>query len=158
MSLWIPIIISVVSVIADQFSKYLVVHFLKPIKSIPMISGLLDFTYVENYGAAYGSFQNKKILLVGVTAILIALLIYLIISKKIEEKSLVYAFSLIIGGGLGNLIDRMRIGYVVDFIDVNPLFSFPVFNVADCCVVIGAAIFIIYVLFFDNKKKEKTNE
>ena len=158
MGLWIPIIISVVSVIADQLSKYLVVHFLKPIKTIPIISGLLDFTYVENYGAAYGSFQNKKIFLIGITAVLIAVLIYLVVSKKIEGKTLIYSFSLIIGGGIGNLIDRIRIGYVVDFIDVNPLFSFPVFNVADCCVVIGAAIFIIYVLFFDNKKKEKTNE
>ena len=154
----ISMIITVFSILADQLSKYAVVKLLKPIKNIPVINGLLDFTYVENYGAAYGSFQNKKFFLIGVTAVLILLLIYLICSNKIKEKILIYSFSLIIGGGIGNLIDRIRIGYVVDFIDVNPLFSFPVFNVADCCVVIGAAIFIIYVLFFDNKKKEDTNE
>ncbi len=147
-------VISVLSVICDQVSKYFVVKNLKPVGNIPVIKGFLDFTYVENYGAAYGSFQNKKFILIGFTSLIIIFLIYVILTRKIKHPIAITSLALVIGGGIGNLIDRIRIGYVVDFLDIGPLFSFPVFNIADCCVVVGAVLFIIYTLFFEGKEKK----
>ncbi|MEG1621591.1 MAG: signal peptidase II, partial [Oscillospiraceae bacterium] len=74
---------------------------------------------------------------------------------RINNKFMIFSSSLIIGGGIGNLIDRVLYGYVVDFIDIGPLFSFPVFNFADSCIVVGTALFVIYLMFFDDKTKKK---
>ena len=154
MNIMSAFIISLFSIVCDQLSKYFVVKNLKPIGTTNVIKGLLDFTYLENYGAAYGSFQNKKIMLIGFTSVIIIFLLYLILSKKIKHPVAMTSIALVIGGGIGNLIDRVRIGYVVDFIDISPIFSFPIFNIADCCVVVGAALFIIYTLFLESKENK----
>ncbi|MEF9984654.1 MAG: signal peptidase II [Oscillospiraceae bacterium] len=155
MTYTIALIFSIILVIIDQLIKKWVVLFIKPIESVNVIKGLLDFTYVENFGAAYGIFKDQKWFLLVVTLILLIAIIYLLISKKINNKFMIFSSSLIVGGGIGNLIDRVLYGFVVDFIDIGPLFSFPVFNFADSCIVVGTALFVIYLMFFDDKTKKK---
>ncbi|MEG0899730.1 MAG: signal peptidase II [Oscillospiraceae bacterium] len=155
MTCTIALIFSIVLIIIDQLIKKWVILSIKPLESIHVIEGLLDFTYVENFGAAYGIFKDKKWFLVIITLILLIAIIYLLISKRINNKFMIFSSSLIIGGGIGNLIDRFLYGYVVDFIDIGPLFSFPVFNFADSCIVVGTGLFVIYLMFFDDKTKKK---
>lgn len=109
-----------------------------------MISGILNFTYVENTGGAYGIGSNNIVTFIVINVIIISVFMKFIISRineiNIKELS---AMSLIIAGGIGNLIDRIFRGYVIDFIDINPVFKYPVFNIADICVVVGCIIIAI---------------
>lgn len=109
-----------------------------------MISGILNFTYVENTGGAYGIGSNNIVTFIVINIIIISVFMKFIISRineiNIKELS---AMSLIIAGGIGNLIDRIFRGYVIDFIDINPVFKYPVFNIADICVVVGCIIIAI---------------
>lgn len=109
-----------------------------------MIKGILNFTYVENTGGAYGIGSNNIVTFIVINVIIISVFMKFIISRineiNIKELS---AMSLIIAGGIGNLIDRIFRGYVIDFIDINPVFKYPVFNIADICVVVGCIIIAI---------------
>lgn len=109
-----------------------------------MIRGILNFTYVENTGGAYGIGSNNIVTFIVINVIIISVFMKFIISRineiNIKELS---AMSLIIAGGIGNLIDRIFRGYVIDFIDINPVFKYPVFNIADICVVVGCIIIAI---------------
>ncbi|AEF17492.1 MULTISPECIES: signal peptidase II [Thermoanaerobacterium] len=141
------IIIVFISILIDQISKYFVVRYLKPIGTFPIIDNVFNFTYVENKGAAFGILQNKTVFFIIITVIVGTILVYSIINIP---SSTFYKFtlSMILGGAIGNLIDRVRLGYVVDFIDFR---FFPaVFNLADSMIVVGA-ILLCYTLIF---KKE----
>ena len=117
-----------------------------------LITGFINLTYVENTGGAFGIGKNSVLLFIIVNIIIIGLLIKLLLTKKGETISaFVLSISLIISGGLGNLIDRVFRGYVIDYIDINPLFRYPIFNFADICVVIGVGILIIDLII--NKDK-----
>ena len=135
----------------DQLTKYYAVELLRGQEPFTIIPGLLEFTYVENYGAAFGMLQNKTVFFLILTGLaMAAFLVFLLTYKK--HTWLTYAISvLIIGGGLGNMVDRAVTSYVVDFIHV--LFFPPVFNFADCCAVIGTGLVFIYVLFYMDKDK-----
>lgn len=152
---WIPLVTAAVLVGLDQLFKQLILTHLKPVSSISVIPHFLNLTYVENRGAAFGILQGQTIILVFVVAIFLAAILYFLISGKIRSTFLIWTLSLILAGGVGNLIDRISRGYVVDYLDIGPLFSFPVFNFADCCVVVGAIMLIIYMLFLDGKKDKK---
>lgn len=149
------IIISILLFAVDQLSKLWVVNSLKPIDSIKIIDGFLSFTYVENTGAAFGIFQGQKWLLVIIVVSVICIALWALYTNKINRTIERICVTLIIAGGLGNLCDRIRYGFVVDFIDINELFSYPMFNVADCFVVVGAILMVIAVVFED--KFTKTN-
>lgn len=145
-----------VILIADQFTKNLAVTALAN-GSINVITGFLKLTYVENTGAAFGIFRNRKFLLVFVTAALLIYCLYLMISKRSEGPMFLFAMAFVIAGGAGNLIDRIFRGYVVDFFDVTDLFNFAVFNLADCFVVGGVILLSVYILFFEGRSgKSKT--
>lgn len=141
-------LIAVLTVV-DQIIKYFVVQNLKPVDSFTVIPNLLEFRYLENSGAAFGVFQNMTWFFSVMTAIIsIFILVFLFRYKK--HTFLTYAASvLIVAGGLGNLIDRIFLGYVVDFIHV--MFFDYIFNFADCMVVVGVILLAIYVLFFADK-------
>ena len=109
---------------------------------------------MENRGAAFGIFQGRVGLLSIVTLAVIAVAVWLLISGKIRHKLAMWSVGLIVAGGLGNLIDRIFRAFVVDYLDVSPLFHFPVFNFADCCVVIGTALMIFYILVLEPKQRE----
>ena len=144
----IYILIMVATVLADQISKLLVVNFLSRDASFPIIKGIFQLTYVENQGAAFGSLSNSRwIFMIASTVMIIGLLIYLF---RFPPKSTLACSSiaLIIGGGIGNMIDRVRLGYVVDFFDFC---AFPdlwkwVFNVADAAVCVGCGLLVLWCI------------
>lgn len=132
----------------DQITKYLSVIYLKDINSFPIIKGILEFTYLENYGAAFGMLQNKTwffILLTIVVSIFLVVHFYRI-SKAGTMPMVPSLLLVLLSGAIGNFIDRILYGFVVDFIYVR-IINFPVFNVADCYVTISVALLIIYLLF-----------
>ncbi|KHO62640.1 lipoprotein signal peptidase [Thermoanaerobacter sp. YS13] len=141
------IIIVAFVVLLDQVTKYLAVKYLMPIGSYPVIKNFFHLTYVENKGAAFGMLQNKTLFFIVITVIVGAVLIYSMI--KLPGNSVYnYTLAMILGGAIGNLIDRVRLGYVVDFINFK---FFPaVFNVADSFIVIGAII-LGYLMIFKEK-------
>lgn len=152
-------IIVIVLILLDQISKFAAVKYLKPIGNFTVIEGTLDFTYVENRGAAFGIMQNHRWIFITVTLIItIALIIYKIKSRP-QDKVLNTSLCLIISGALGNLIDRIFRGYVVDMLEVT-FIEYPVFNVADCFVVTGAILLSIYIIFFykEPEKEMKKND
>ena len=144
---------------ADQLIKYWVVQDLKPVGSVPFLHigdhKILDLTYLENNGAVFSSFAGMRWLLVGTTVILMAFCAYWLVRHGKKSKLLTVSLTLILSGGLGNLIDRLfRGGLVVDYLEVK-LFHFAVFNFADCCVVLGVVLFAIYFLFVEPKLNSK---
>ena len=144
---------------ADQLLKYWTVTHLALGESAPLIPGVLQLTRLHNYGAAWSSLSGKTAVLLGITAVLLIAVAYLLIKKIVRHPLGVTAGLFILGGGLGNMIDRVWHGYVVDMLDISPLFSYPVFNLADCFVVVGAILGAVYYLWFYEKydKKERTD-
>ena len=143
--------------IIDQVAKWLSKSYLQPSSIYRVINGLLSFTYVENRGAAFGMMKGWKYALIGVTLVTISILTYYYFKKvrKGPSKLLKASFNLIIPGALGNLIDRIFRGYVIDFIQLD-FIDFPVFNVADICICVGVGLLFIYLLFI--YKEPETEE
>lgn len=134
----------------DQISKWAITSNLSLSESIPLIENVLHITYIRNTGAAFSMFEGQATVLGIFTAVLVtAGLVFIYVKRKSEDRLMMVAVSMIIGGGIGNLIDRAAYGYVVDFIDFR---VFPVFNVADICVTLGCALLIVYVLTSGGKK------
>ncbi len=151
--------LSFLVVIIDYVIKLIVINNLKPISSIEVIPGFFSLTYVENKGAAFGMLSNARWVFILFTILVIVFLIIFLFKKKPTSKLLNLALVLIIGGGFGNLIDRIFYGYVVDYLSVK--FFPPVCNFADYCVTVGAFILVVYLLFFSDylkKEKGKNNE
>ena len=122
--------------------------------TITLIEGLLGLTYVENRGAAFGMLSGKQTLLILLSVGIIILLEYYLIKEKPKNKLAQLTIALVVAGGVGNLIDRAFQGFVIDYIDINQLFSFPMFNFADICVTIGEAL-LIFLLFYGEYKERK---
>ncbi len=152
----ITAVLSLVIIAADQIIKYFVVENLRGIDSVPFIGNLLTLTYVENRGAAFGMMQNMSWFFAIVTVLMVVLFFYIIIKKKITSKFFVLCTVLIVGGGVGNLIDRLFRGFVVDYLQLS---FFPyVCNLADYCITVGAFLLIIFVLFFYGKDKKSRQQ
>lgn len=151
-------VLAVIMLVLDQLSKYIVLVKLKPVSSVPVISGLFSLTYVENTGAAFGIFRGYTTLLSVITALILIVLAVMVYKGKIETGFLTYTFLLISAGGFGNLMDRILRGYVVDFLDFSSIFGFPVFNIADCCVVIGSFLVVIYMLKSEVKQSAEVKD
>ncbi len=142
----------------DQFTKYLIVSSVKVNGPMELIPNVLRFRYVENTGAAFSSFSDNTLVLTVITVIIIVICLLLLWGRKINSKFAEVCLMIIVSGGVGNIIDRIAFGYVVDFIE--PMFvDFAVFNFADCCITVGAFMLIgyeIYDLFKSRKQKEKS--
>ena len=148
------IILSAVIIVIDQIIKYFVLEFLAPVGSVTVINNLFSLVYVENRGAAFGIFQNQVWIFALITVLMIAFFVYILISGKIKGKLFTTSAILIIGGGIGNLIDRIFRGFVVDYLSLS--FFPPVCNFADYCITIGAVLFVISMFIASDKKTEKT--
>ncbi len=161
-------LIIVISIILDQLTKFLAVKYLLPIKpdkSFPLIEGVLHLTYHENEGAAFGMLaEHRWVFLTVSTVMIIGLLIYLLLGKC-ENMLYTVSVSLIIGGGVGNMIDRLGFGFasvefgfgrVVDFIDFR-LINFAIFNGADSFVCVGAGLLVL-ALVLDIIKEAKAEK
>ena len=137
----------------DQLSKYWALNYLQEIGSIPIIQNVFHLTYVENRGAAFGMFQNNQMIFVVVAIVASIFGLYYLHTKKMHSIGKV-GIMLIISGAIGNLIDRVRLGFVVDYFDFRIIWEY-VFNVADVFVVVGTAMLCIYILFFEGKEQVK---
>lgn len=140
----------------DQYTKYIAVQNLKPIGTMSLIENIFSFTFVENRGAAFGIFQGKTIFLLIITiSIVVGILYFYFKLPKTKVYNFVrFSLILIISGAIGNLIDRVKQGYVVDFLNAT-FIDFPVFNLADIYVVVGAAFMAVLVIFFIKDEEGK---
>ena len=140
----------------DQWVKHYVTVNIPLGEAQPFLPGLVELRTVHNYGAAWSSFSGQTTALAVVTVLLMAAVAYLLVRRIVRHPLGVIAGGMILAGGVGNLIDRLFRGYVVDMFDLT-LFSYPVFNFADCCVVVGAILGAVYYLFFYDKydKRER---
>jgi len=131
----------------DQLTKYLAETLLMPVSTIPLVQNIFHLTYARNTGAAFSILTGKQMYLISITAVVItALLYYLIKILKTGEVTLKLALTFIIGGALGNFIDRVRLNYVTDFLDFT-LINYPIFNLADVFVIAGVVLLSYMVLF-----------
>ncbi len=142
-------IVCLLFVMADQYTKYLAIIHLKGKASFELIPGVFELQYLENRGAAFGLFQDRQVFFM-LGALLIFFIVLYFYAKIPHQKRyyLMRAYAvLIVAGALGNMMDRFRLDYVVDFFYFS-LIDFPIFNVADCYVVIGCALFAFSLLFY----------
>ena len=134
----------------DQLLKYWVVQNLDVGQSAPLLPGLVRLTRLHNTGAAWGSFSGKTALLAAVTVVLLLAVAWLVLKKIVRHPLGLCAAMLVLGGGIGNMIDRICRGYVVDMFDLE-FMNYPIFNLADCFVVVGAILGAVYYLWFYDK-------
>ena len=146
---------------ADQALKLWVVANLGLHESMPLLPGIVELYYIRNTGGGFSILTGHTWLLAALTVVLMAVLGALIVKKVFTHPLAVWTLILIIGGGIGNLVDRVRLGYVVDMFNLE-FMSYPVFNVADIFVVCGAIGFAVYYLLLHDKvtasKQTKTEE
>lgn len=144
----LPIVVVSILIGIDQWTKYLALTNLKPVGSMPFLDGLLNLTFVENRGVAFGMFSGQRWLILAFTAIIsIGIVIYYFKMPKTREFTWVRGCLLLVfSGAIGNIIDRTTRGYVVDFFDFA-FIDFPVFNMADIYVVVGVSILMVLILF-----------
>lgn len=139
-------------VVLDQLTKGLCRTYLKNTESrtIPVIKNVFHITYVENRGAAFSILQNQRWLFIVITIAISGIMFYYLLHMRRRNDVLTTSMCLILGGAIGNLIDRIYLGYVVDFLDFR-LINFAVFNVADSAVVVGAILFCACLIFSKDK-------
>ena len=144
-------------VVSDQLTKYLIRSTVELNQTVHVFSGLLDLTYIHNYGASFSILQNKQTFLITFTGIaMVAIILYVIRQGNKLPRAEVAALGLIVAGGLGNLVDRVMRGYVVDFLNIYIL---PVFNVADMAVCAGSALLVYSVVVLEPRlRKDSSNE
>lgn len=148
---YLSLVVAVVLAIIDQFIKFIVINNLKPNGEFSILGGLVNFLYVENDGIAFGLMGNFRwIFMIVTVAVIIGIIVFMLV-KKPKSKLFLSAATLIIGGGIGNLIDRVVLGYVIDYIQLS--FFPPVCNFADYCVTIGTILLLIYLLFVSDYLK-----
>lgn len=152
-------LIAALIIAADQASKYAVRAFMQPGDRIPIIGDWFSLYYVRNTGTAFSMFSGNKFITVALTSVLIvACLIFIIYEIRKGSKTLAALITMIFAGGVGNLIDRLMLGYVTDMISC---WSFAVFNVADIFVTCGCFITVVYVLFAykeDDQNEKRLNQ
>ncbi|MCL2718476.1 MAG: signal peptidase II [Lachnospiraceae bacterium] len=147
------LILLVLLVFADQYTKYLAVINLKNQPAYSIIDGVFEFNYLENVGAAFGMLPNQKVFFVFIAIVFLCVIAFVIWKTPVKRKfiSLHILLTMISAGAIGNMIDRLRLNYVVDFIYVPivRLFGqpFPIFNIADILVTVPTAILIILIMF-----------
>ena len=143
---------------ADQIVKFLVVANIPLYGSVPVIPGVYGLTYVQNHGAAFSSFQGMQWLFAIIFIVFTALVVWEFWKKSMPFTTFErWCIVSVLAGGVGNMIDRLRLGYVVDMIEVE-FISFPVFNVADCFITCGCILLMVHLVFFNREfwKDDKT--
>ena len=141
----------------DQYTKYLTVMNIAQYADVPFLPGFLGFTFVKNSGAAFSSFEGQQWLFALIFAVFTVAILWEYFKKPMPFTTLErFCIAAIYGGGLGNMIDRVRLGYVVDMIETK-FMDFPVFNVADCFICCGCVLLLISLMFWNKDfwKEEK---
>lgn len=147
MTFLIYLLVIALLVFLDQLSKYYIVSFFALGEKLVLIRDLFNITHVHNYGAGFSILQNERLILIGAPLIAIAYLCFLLFGKRKKKLAEIISYVLIIAGAIGNLIDRIKLGYVVDFLDIYIFgYDFPVFNVADSFITIGCFLLLLFYL------------
>lgn len=156
---FVLLIATAVLIAADQLTKLAAVRGLADGHTVSVWNGVIEFCYSENRGIAWGMFQNRRWIVIAITGVVLAALLVLLMSGRFRQSRLMSLGGvMVLAGGVGNLIDRVMNGYVVDYIHYYKWFDFPIFNLADCCVTIGAVLILIYVFFFGSKETGKKED
>lgn len=152
------VLLSALFVVLDQvFKAWISGRLGSPGRSMAFLPGLMRLTLVHNYGASWGMLAGKTTLLLIVTALVsLCILTVLLLDKPVSPLGRL-SLSFILGGAVGNALDRAVLGYVVDMFETE-FVRFPVFNVADCCITVGAALLILWVLLDERKEKRRRQE
>ncbi len=148
----ISTILAVVLVAVDQMVKNWATEVLTK-GEIAVIENVLYFKYAENTGIAFSMFSDNRWILVGLTSVMLIAVLAFFLSGKVTDKLQQFSLALILAGGVGNLIDRISLGYVVDFIDVR-IINFAIFNIADICICVGAFLMCVAVYLEDRREKK----
>ena len=149
---FIALIIGVAVAALDQLFKVLIVNHFEVGQTQPLIPNILNLTYVQNDGVAFGLFAGMQWLFIALTAVLLGAIIFYMFWKRPAGKFFYIVVGLIVGGGVGNLIDRVLYGYVVDYLSLT--FFQPVCNFADYCITIGVFLLAVYLLFVADRQKK----
>ena len=160
MKKYMPNIILIILLIAiDQTIKLLIFNTIgESGESITIIPNVLQLTYIENMGGAWGIF-SERLYLIGIDLMIIIAILKLLLDKKYQfGKKAILGMLLILAGGTGNLIDRVIRGFVIDYIDITPIFDYPVFNFADMCIVVGVILLFIIIIVNTIKSQESIDE
>ncbi len=151
-------IVGVLVLAADQFTKFYISNNFEIAKSYDFLPGLLDITYIHNDGGAWGMLGGYTWALVSITIVIMLVCVTLLLKYGVKDKLMFWAIVLVLAGGVGNMIDRVfRGGNVIDFLHFEFWPSFPVFNVADCAIVIGAGLLLLYFFkgLLDEEKQKR---
>lgn len=158
---WVLLICFVLILGLDQYTKYEIERRVRLYQTIPVIDGFFNLTHVRNTGGAFGIFAGEKdgiasILFVGASLVAVGILLYLFQRAKEHEHTLALSLALILSGAVGNLIDRLRYGEVIDFLDFY-LFSYhwPAFNIADSAITLGIGLMAFELLVHDRRRSAR---
>jgi signal peptidase II len=143
------------AILLDQITKLLALRYLAPMDTFPLWKDVLHLTYVENTGAAFGMLKDQRWVFLVISSVALGGMIAYIALTKAKHPLEITSVAFIVGGGIGNMIDRISRGFVVDFVDVRciPFWKY-VFNVADIFVCVGCGLFILYVLLYETRAKK----
>ena len=157
--LLIDAVVVAVLLALDQYTKYLAILYLRNNPAIVLIDGVLELQYLENRGSAFGILQNQKFFILFVGFVFLAVILFFLFKLPAHKKyNIVHILlSVVIAGGIGNMIDRFRFDYVVDFISLIVI-NYPIFNVADCYIVVAMiGLFILFAFVYKEKDLEFLN-
>ncbi len=156
-------ILVVLIVIFDQISKYYAVEYLEGCGAVTFIPGILSFRYHENAGAAWGILSEHRWVFMSVSIVaILGIIVFLFLTRKEKQSPLLkVSLAFFCGGGIGNMIDRFFLGFVIDFLRFD-FIQFPIFNIADSFISIGAALMVLYLILetfkeLKGKRKQKEN-
>lgn len=154
------IVVAVITFFLDQFLKHFVRSRMAVWSSITLIPGVVRISYVHNVGAAFGILPNRRLFFIVVSILLLAVSVWWYRSTEPHSTWLKIGYGLLLGGAMGNLWDRVRSGYVTDFIDLDfwPLKSWPVFNIADMALVTAISFYFIYLIREVKEKRHEDNQ
>ncbi|MBE6692063.1 MAG: signal peptidase II [Ruminococcaceae bacterium] len=153
-------IIAIFAIIADQITKYIVVQNIELHDKIPFIKGFMSFYHTRNTGGGWSILDgggSERVVLITVSLLAMGLVVFVLAKNYHRHMLMNISLAMVLGGGIGNMIDRIRLQYVVDFLHTE-FIDFPTFNIADCFISVGAVLLIIYVLFYDSKVEKRLAE
>ncbi len=150
---YIALAIGLVLAGIDQIIKLVIVNNVQLNENINVLGDIFRITYVRNDGVAFGMFSGMQWLFIVITVLMLGAIIFYMFKKRPDSKLFYITVALIVGGGIGNLIDRICYNYVVDYLSLS--FFKPVCNFADYCITIGVILLAVYLLFFADKKEKK---
>ena len=147
-------IVAICAIFADQMMKLWVISILELHQSMSGVKGLFDLYYIQNEGASWGILAGQRTFFIVLTVAAVCYLVHLIMKEQSKLSLTLLAYGLLLGGAIGNLIDRIRLGYVIDMIRLS-FIEFPIFNIADACLTIGVILLIVDIVLAGEKERFK---